>query len=52
MQFIETTPAGSLTATTVFAPPEPGATMPVVHSRHIEIAPANVTISQFEGQCR
>lgn len=51
MQFIETTPMGSLTLTTVFAPPEIGEPMPVVHSRHIEVSPANVAISQYAGDC-
>ena len=51
MQFIETTMTGNLTATTVFAPPGNGQPMPVVHSRHIELAPANIAISQFAGEC-
>ena len=51
MQFIETTPMGSLTVTTVFAPPEPGMPMPAVHSRHILVSPANVSISQSAGEC-
>lgn len=51
MQFIETTMTGNLTATTVFAPPESGKPMPVVHSRHIEVGPANIAISQFAGDC-
>lgn len=51
MQFIETTMTGNLTATTVFAPPGIGQPMPVVHSRHIELAPANISISQFAGEC-
>lgn len=51
MQFLETTMTGNLTATTVFAPPESGQPMPVVHSRHIEMAPANISISQFAGEC-
>jgi hypothetical protein len=51
MQFIETTMTGNLIATTVFAPPESGQPMPVVHSRHIEVAPANISISQFAGEC-
>lgn len=51
MQFIETTMTGNLTTTTVFAPPEIGQPMPIVHSRHIAVAPANVSISQFAGEC-
>lgn len=51
MQFIETTPIGNLTVTTVFAPPEPDQPMPSVHSRHIAVAPANIAISQFAGPC-
>jgi hypothetical protein len=51
MQFIETTMTGNLTVTTVFAPSAAGEAMPSVHSRHIEIAPANVSISQFAGEC-
>lgn len=51
LQFIETTPVGNLTVTTVFAPPEYGKPMPVAHSRHIAISPANVAISQFAGEC-
>lgn len=51
MQFIETTAMGSLTATTVFSPPMAGKPMPAVHSRHIMVAPANVSISQFAGEC-
>jgi hypothetical protein len=52
LQFIETTPVGNLTVTTVFAPPELGQPMPSVHSRHIQVAAANVAISQFAGPCR
>lgn len=51
MQFIETTPIGNLTVTTVFAPPDRGQPMPSVHSRHIAAAPANITISQYAGPC-
>lgn len=51
MQFIETTPIGNLTVTTVFAPPERGQPMPSVHSRHIAVAPANIVISQLAGPC-
>lgn len=51
MQFIETTPTGNLTVLTVFSPPERGAPLPAVYSRHIEISPANVSISQFAGEC-
>lgn len=51
MQFVETTTTGNLTATTVFAPPESGKPMPVVHSRHIKLAPGNISISQFAGEC-
>lgn len=51
MQFIETTPMGSLTVTTVFAPSQIGDPLPVVHSRHIMVSPANVSISQFAGEC-
>lgn len=50
-QFIETTPLGSMTITTVFAPPSAGEPMPAVHSRHIQIAPANVAVSQYAGSC-
>ena len=51
MQFIETTATGNLTVTTVFAPPEMGEAMPAVHSRHVAVSPANVSISQFAGEC-
>ncbi|WP_269513494.1 hypothetical protein [Brevundimonas subvibrioides] len=51
MQFIETTMTGNFTLTTVFAPPEVGKPMPAVHSRHIELSPANVSISQYAGEC-
>lgn len=51
LQFMETTMMGNLTLTTVFAPPEAGQPMPAVHSRHIWVAPANVSISQFAGEC-
>jgi len=51
MQFIETTPTGNLTVMTVFAPPERGAPLPAVYSRHIEVSPANVAISQMAGEC-
>lgn len=51
MHFVETTLAGNLNVTTVFAPPARGQPMPVVHSRHIAVAPANVAISQFAGEC-
>lgn len=52
MQFIETTLAGNLTVTTVFAPPERGKPMPAVHSRHVRVSPANVSISQLAGECQ
>ncbi len=51
LQIIETTPMGSLTVTTVFAPPVAGKLMPAVHSRHVGVTPANVSISQFAGDC-
>ena len=51
MQFIETTPIGNVTLTTIFAPPETGKPMPAVHSRHVAVSPANVSISQYAGEC-
>ena len=51
LQLIETTPMGSMTITTVFAPPTADEPMPAVHSRHIQIAPANVAVSQYAGSC-
>lgn len=51
LQFIETTMTGNLTVMTVFAPPEVGKPMPAVHSRHLELSPANVSISQYAGEC-
>lgn len=51
MHLIERTPMGSVTVTSIFAPPESGAAMPAVHSRHILIAPANVAVSQYAGEC-
>lgn len=52
LQFIEETPAGNVTVTSVFAPPAPGEPLPAVHSRHIAIAPGDVAISQFAGACK
>ena len=52
LQFIEETVVGNLSVTTVFAPPREGASLPAVHSRHMLIAPANASISQFAGSCR
>lgn len=51
LQFLEVTPSGNLNVLIVFAPPEPGALLPVVHSRHVLISPANVAISQYAGSC-
>lgn len=51
MQFSETTPTGNLTVLTVFAPPGRGAPLPAVYSRHVEVSPANVSISQMAGEC-
>lgn len=52
LQFIEKTPLGSVTVTSVFAPPAHGEPLPAVHSRHIAIAPADIAISQFAGACK
>ncbi|MFW2342818.1 hypothetical protein [Brevundimonas sp.] len=51
MQFIETTLVGNLNVTVVFAPPSRGQPMPAVHSRHVAVGPANVSISQYAGEC-
>ena len=50
-QFIELTPSGNMTLTSVFAPPSVGEALPAVLSRHILIAPGNVSISQYAGSC-
>lgn len=51
-QFIEETISGNVTVTSVFAPPNEGAGLPAVHSRHMLMAPANASISQYAGSCR
>lgn len=51
IHLIERTPLGSVTITSIFAPPEVGTPMPAVHSRHVQIAPANVAVSQYAGEC-
>jgi hypothetical protein len=51
-QFIEETISGTVTVTSVFAPPSEGASLPAVHSRHLLMAPANASISQYAGSCR
>jgi hypothetical protein len=51
LNFVETTPRGNMTLTTVFAPPQLGEPMPSVHSRHIWITPGNIAVSQYAGKC-
>ncbi len=51
-QFIEETVSGNVTLTSVFAPPNEGASLPAVHSRHMLMAPANASISQYTGSCQ
>lgn len=51
MQFLETTVSGNLSVIVVFAPPKRGEPMPAVHSRHVAVGPANVSISQYAGAC-
>jgi len=52
MQFLEQTPSGNLTLLNVYAPPEPGKSLPAAYSRHVLVSPANIAISQYAGSCQ
>jgi hypothetical protein len=47
--FVEVTPAGNITSTTVFAADE--GNLPAVHSRHPALAKGNPVVSQYLGTC-
>lgn len=52
LRFIEITPIGNMTTLSVFIPPDVNSPLPAVHSRHIQIAPGNIAISQYAGSCK
>ncbi len=52
LRFIEITPIGNMTTLSIFIPPDVSLPLPAVHSRHIQIAPGNIAISQYAGSCK
>jgi hypothetical protein len=52
LRFIEITQTGNMTTLSVFIPPNVDSPLPAVHSRHIQIAPGNIAISQYAGSCK
>lgn len=50
VNFIETTPTGDLTFTTIFLGREKGGRYPAIHSRHV-LASGDPMVSQLRGSC-